>query len=59
MSDVFKYQHKLFDNYNVFTGHFMANRTSGSSEIKFHNVYKILIKFLQFILVEIHLLLFH
>lgn len=59
MSDVFKYEHKLFDNFNVFTGHFMANRTSGSSEIKFYNVYKIKIKFLQFILVEIHLLLFH
>lgn len=41
MSDFFKYEHKWFDTFNVFTGHFMANRTSGSSEIKFYNEYKI------------------
>lgn len=29
MSDLFKYEHKWFDNFNVFTGHLMANRTSG------------------------------
>lgn len=41
MSDVFKYEYKLFDNFNVFMGYFMVNRMLGLFEIKFYNVYKI------------------